>query len=286
MRLPNLNSLRMFDAAARHLNFRLAADDLNLSQGAVAQQVRRLEADLGHKLFQRHARGLSLTDAGRSYHQPIRQALELIEQATSALSPSEHKITLSVPPSFAAKWLVPRLPDFEAAHPNIELRILAEEALSDFKRDGIDLAIRLGTRPSDPELHTELLSPIDLVAVARLGVALTLGKDPSIEELAQSVLIQDGHYYWDQLLREAGLIATRRVLQFNQTALAMDAAMNGQGLALVPRIFLDGQPLQQIWQAPVIGDAGFFVVWPREKTRSATRQSVVGWILSQVAADD
>ena len=143
MRLPNLNSLRMFDAAARHLNFRLAADELHLSQGAVAQQVRRLEADLGHKLFQRHARGLSLTDTGRSYHQPVRQALALIEDATNTLAPAEQRVTLSVPPSFASKWLVPRLPEFEAAHPGIELRVLAEEALSNFKRDGIDLAIRL-----------------------------------------------------------------------------------------------------------------------------------------------
>ncbi|AZV79953.1 LysR family transcriptional regulator [Parasedimentitalea marina] len=276
----------MFDAAARHLNFRLAADELNLSQGAVAQQVRRLEADLGHKLFFRQARGLSLTDAGRRYHQPVRQALELIEQATSTLAPSEHRITLSVPPSFAAKWLVPRLPDFEATHPDIELRILAEENLSDFKRDGIDLAIRLGTRPRDPELQTKLLSPMDLVAVARPDVALTLGQKPKIEMLALSVLIQDGHHYWDRLLRDAGLTATRRVLQFNQTALAMDAAVNGQGLALVPRIFLDGQPLQQIWQAPVIGDAGFYVVWSAENRQSPSRQLVVDWLLSQVIAYD
>ena len=281
MRLPNLNSLRMFDAAARHLNFRLAADELHLSQGAVAQQVRRLEADLGHKLFQRHARGLSLTDTGRSYHQPVRQALALIEEATNTLAPAEQKITLSVPPSFASKWLVPRLPKFEAAHPGIELRVLAEEALSNFTGDGIDLAIRLGPRPNEVDLRSECLSLIDLVGVAHPNVALTLGKLTGLSDLAKSTLIQDGHHYWDQMLREAGLAAQKRILQFNQTALAMDAAMNGQGVALVPRIFLGQQPLQQVWQAPAMGDAGFYIVWPRKRPSNQAQQSVVDWLLSQ-----
>jgi len=286
MRLPNLNALRMFDAAARHLNFRVAAEELNLSQGAVAQQVRRLEDDLGHKLFQRHARGLSLTDAGRGYHQPIRKALALVEQATNALAPVEQKVALSVPPSFASKWLVPRLPAFETAHPFIELRILAEEALSDFERDGVDLAIRLGPRPSDPNLHTKHLAPMELVAVAHPDTALKLGKTPGLQQLAQATLIQDGHRYWDTLLRDAGLEKARRVLQFNQTALAMDAAVNGQGVALVPRVFLDAQPLEQVWQAPLLADTGFYVIWPGNKNSSAASQAVVKWLLSQSGNSD
>lgn len=278
---PNLNSLRMFDAAARHLNFRLAAEELNLTQGAVAQQVRRLETDLGHKLFLRHARGLSLTDTGRSYHSPVRQALALIEDATNCLAPAEQKVTLSVPPSFAAKWLVPRLPEFEAAHPGIELRILAEEALSDFKHDGIDLAIRLGPRPNDLDLQSECLSHMDLVAVTNQDMALTLGDTPTLEDLAEHTLIQDGHHYWDQLLRNAGLTTQKRVLQFNQTALAMDAAMNGQGIALVPQIFLGNPSLQQVWRSPAIKDAGFYVVWPRRKVPNQARKTVVNWLLTQ-----
>ncbi|HEU00956.1 MAG TPA: LysR family transcriptional regulator, partial [Aurantimonas coralicida] len=87
MRTPNLNALRMFDAAARHLNFRLAAEELNLTQGAVAQQVRRLEADLGQVLFHRKARGLALTETGESYHRPIFRALAIIDDATGKLRP-------------------------------------------------------------------------------------------------------------------------------------------------------------------------------------------------------
>ncbi|MEX0301639.1 MAG: LysR substrate-binding domain-containing protein [Leisingera sp.] len=278
MRLPNLNALRMFDAAARHLNFGRAAEELHLTQGAVAQQVRKLEADLGHKLFHRHARGLSLTDTGRSYHTPVRQALAQIQDATDKLAPAVQRVTLSVPPSFASKWLVPRLPEFEAAHPDIDLRVVAEESLTDFKRDGIDIAIRQGGKPQESGLNSALLSLVDLVAVAIEDTALTGGKQPELADLAKKTLIQDGHRHWDLLLRQEGLTVGGRVLQFNQTALAMDAAINGQGIALVPRIFLGTQPLQILWQAPRLGDQGFYVLWPSARGRA---KAVVDWLLRQ-----
>lgn len=278
MRLPNLNALRMFDAAARHLNFGRAAEELHLTQGAVAQQVRRLEADLGHKLFHRHARGLTLTDTGRSYHAPVRQALALIREATGKLTPTVQRVTLSVPPSFAAKWLVPRLPEFEARHPDIDLRVVAEESLADFKRDGIDIAIRQGRKPQDGRLNCALLSLVDLVAVARPEPALTREVPLKLADLTQHTLIQDGHRHWDHMLRQEGLTATGRVLQFNQTALAMDAAVNGQGIALVPRMFLGSQPLEILWQAPRLGDQGFYVLWPSAQGRAKT---VVDWLLRQ-----
>lgn len=278
MRLPNLNALRMFDAAARHLNFGRAAEELHLTQGAVAQQVRRLEADLGHKLFHRHARGLTLTDTGRNYHAPVRQALALIREATDMLAPAVQRVTLSVPPSFATKWLVPRLPDFEAAHPDIDLQVVAEGSLADFKRDSIDIAIRQGSKPQEGGLNSVLLSLVNLVAVARADVALTLPDSPKLADLAQLTLIQDGHRHWDLLLRREGLSATGRMPQFNQTALAMDAAVNGQGIALVPRIFLGSQPLEVVWQAPRLGDQGFYVLWPSAKGRA---KAVVDWLLSQ-----
>ncbi|MCF6429703.1 LysR substrate-binding domain-containing protein [Leisingera sp. MMG025] len=268
----------MFDAAARYLNFGRAAEELHLTQGAVAQQVRRLEADLGHKLFHRHARGLTLTDTGRSYHAPVQQALALIRDATDKLAPAVQRVTLSVPPSFASKWLVPRLPEFEAAHPDIDLRVVAEESLTDFKRDGIDIAIRQGGKPQESGLNYALLSLVDLVAVAKEDASLTKEKQPELAGLATQTLIQDGHRHWDLLLRQEGLAATGRILLFNQTALAMDAAMNGQGIALVPRIFLGTQPLRILWQAPRQGDQGFYVLWPSQKGRA---KAVVDWLLRQ-----
>lgn len=144
MRAPKLNALRMFDAAARHGSFRTAAEELHLTQGAVAQQVRGLEADLGVALFERKARGLSPTAEGARYHDAVRRALGIIDRATQALRPADTAVRLSVPPSFASKWLVPRLAGFAAAHPDILLDTTASETLTDFRRDGIDLAVRQG----------------------------------------------------------------------------------------------------------------------------------------------
>jgi LysR family transcriptional regulator, glycine cleavage system transcriptional activator len=278
MRLPNLNSLRMFDSAARHLNFRLAAEELHLTQGAVAQQVRRLEADLGHKLFYREARGLRLTDAGRSYQAPVRQAMDLIEQATRKLRPEEEQVTLSVPPSLASKWLVPRLPQFERDNPALQLRIVAEERLTDFTRDGFDIAIRQGGAPQEPGSRSACLSLLNLVAVAATELARDLPETPGLPDLIRFTLIQDGHRHWEHLLQQDGLKPAGRVLQFNQTSLAMDAAQNGQGIALVPKIFVADQPLHIVWQAPPMNDLGFYVVWPDRK--NPARDRVADWLLS------
>ena len=107
-RLPPLNALTAFDAAGRHLNFRLAAEEIGVTHGAVAQQVRALEAHMGVKLFHRMPRGLELTDEGRKYLAPIHHAFELIADATDGLCPHQAELTISVTPSFATKWLVPR----------------------------------------------------------------------------------------------------------------------------------------------------------------------------------
>lgn len=126
-RLPPLNGLRAFEAAARHLNFRLAAEELGVTQGAVAQQVRGLEADLDIKLFDRLPRAIALTTQACGYADHLRRAFELMAEATSALRPEPLRSTISVTATFAAKWLIPRLPDFAAAHPQLELRILASD---------------------------------------------------------------------------------------------------------------------------------------------------------------
>ena len=121
--LPPLNALRMFEAASRHLNFRLAAEELNVTQGAVAQQVRQLEAVLGVLLFRRMARGVALTDVGERYARQISAALALIAEATESLQPHHHSLTISVTPSFATKWMIPRLAGFTERYPDIDVRI-------------------------------------------------------------------------------------------------------------------------------------------------------------------
>ncbi len=164
--LPPLNALRAFEVAARHLNFRLAAEEIGVTQGAVAQQIRGLEATLGLKLFDRHPRTLALTEAGRAYAVHIRRAFEMIAEATETLRPQPQHLTVSVTPSFASRWLIPRLPDFADAHPDIDLRILASDRLSDFQTDAVDLAVRHARPPFGPGLAADLLFEQCLIAVA------------------------------------------------------------------------------------------------------------------------
>ncbi len=142
--LPPLNGLRAFDAAGRHLNFRAAADEMGVTQGAVAQQVRQLEAQLGLPLFDRLPKGLAFTSVGRGYHARVATAFADLRAATETLRPEPDKVLVSVTPTFAAKWLIPNLPDFSAAYPKADLRILATERVSSFHGDGIDLAVRHG----------------------------------------------------------------------------------------------------------------------------------------------
>ncbi|MEM9642309.1 MAG: LysR family transcriptional regulator, partial [Pseudomonadota bacterium] len=117
--LPPLNSLRAFDAAGRRLSFRAAADELGVTQGAVAQHVRQLEAHLDVMLFERVPKGLAFTSVGRSYHSRIAGFFADLRTATAELKPEPNKVVISVTPTFAAKWLIPNLPDFTAAHPSI-----------------------------------------------------------------------------------------------------------------------------------------------------------------------
>ncbi|MEL7463229.1 MAG: LysR substrate-binding domain-containing protein [Pseudomonadota bacterium] len=280
--IPNLNSIRAFDAAARRLNFRLAAEEMNVTQGAVAQHVRRLEADLGVKLFQREARGLSLTELGRRYHPAIRRALAGIEEATADLAPSVRRVTMSVPPSFAAKWLAPRLARFAEAHPDIELQTVASEALSDFRQDGVDIAVRQGPPPSRKAALTAMtLAQLDLVVVAAKG-ATPAGR---LADFAEAPLAVDGHDHWRALFAAAGIAHRGRATRFNQTALAIDAAANGLGYAIAPRLLVADEiangRLAKVWRVPAASDHGFHLIHPVAE-ETAARAAVVAWIVAEV----
>ncbi|WP_421709671.1 LysR substrate-binding domain-containing protein [Algihabitans sp.] len=279
-----MNALRAFDAAARHLNFRRAADELNVTQGAVAQQVRRLEADLSLQLFHREARGLSLTEIGRRYHDPVRQGFALLEQATLSLRPESPRVTLSVPPSFASKWLIPRLASLSEAHPDIDLQVLATESLADFQTDDVDIAVRQGRPPFGHGLQATLLSALELCAVCSPDYARSAAAIASFEDFAQHALIQDSHRHWDVLFAQAGLPIGRRSLQLNQAALAMDAAANGQGIALAPRLLLSADlaegRLVELWRDQRPDQNGFYIVYPSERAPRVTITRVIGWILS------
>ena len=284
MRLPNLNALRMFDAAARHLNFRLAAEELHVTQGAVAQQVRGLEADLATPLFIRQPRGLALTEAGRRYHRPVSRALAMIAEATADLRPQPARVTLTLTPSFAAKWLLPRMAKFEAQHPDIDLQIVATEACVPLGTGGADIAIRWGPDPASATLDSHFLGPLNLCAVASPEVAARIGPVTSPADLIGEKLIQDGHSHWEALLD--GETPTRRIMRFNQTALAMDAAANGQGIALVAELLLQDQVtagrLAILWRDPGNTQGAYYLATPKAGRARPAVQAVCAWVKGEV----
>ncbi len=284
--LPPLNGLRAFDVSGRRLNFRAAADEMGVTQGAVAQQVRQLEAHLGITLFERLPKGLALTPAGRSYHERIAQAFAELRSATAQLKPENGKVLISVTPTFASKWLIPNLPDFSNRHPEIDLRILATEKVSSFHSDGIDLAVRQGSPPFGAALDATLLFRQNLIAVVAPKLVQTARPPYSDETLAHLPKIHDTHDLWPKVLSEWGIgDQSKRGLRLSQTALAVDAAISGQGVALVSRFLVANDiaagNLLEIGPVNAVGAQDFYLLTLRKTTSNAAIDTVVSWLTSQ-----
>lgn len=286
--LPSLNALRVFEVVARHLNFRLAAEELGVTQAAVAQQIRGLEASLGLALFERRARGLALTDAGRAYSGSIRSALAMIDEATRLLRPEPSHLTVSVTPTFASKWLIPRLGAFAECHPDIDLRVLASDRLSHFHTDAVDIAVRYGRPPFGPGLESELLMEQRIVAVASPALFSGQGAPITAEGLQGYLMLHDAHDFWPEfnaaLFPQHGQI-TAKHMRFNQTSLAIEAAINGQGIALANHAFVAGDiaagRLQQVFDQALRHDKAFYLVWPRKARQAAVLGVVKDWLRQQ-----
>lgn len=285
---PNFNALKMFDAAARHLNFGLAAEELNLTQGAVAQQVRKLEKELDVKLFYRLARGLELTEQGRNYSRSVRKAIKIIEEATLKLQVQNESLKLSVPPSLASKWLLPRLKLFNQLYPEIKVEIIASEVRANFKNDGVDLAIRMGQPPFGNELKEKLLALQNLCAVCSQNYAQKLNKINQVEDLADYQLIYDDHSQWDAFISnlQGGNQGGNNGMKFNQTALAMDAALNGQGIALVPFLLAEADiakgNLVKLWRDEEPNVDGYYIITADLSTAKPQQQAMIDWLLAQI----
>ena len=287
-RLPPLNALRAFEAAARHLNFRLAADELGVTQGAVAQHVRGLEADLGIKLFDRLPRALALTDPGRRYAGQLRRAFEMVTEATAALRPEPLRLTISVTPTFALKWLIPRLPAFAAAHPDVELRIVATDSLANFRSDGVDLAVRQSRLPFGAGLAADRLYEQEVLAVCSPALLGTPPRRLSLEDVDRFTLLNDAHDLWPEFIERAlgrSAASTARRVSFSQTSLAIEAAVAGQGLAVVSRLFveqdMEAKRLVQAFAPTMRGWLDSYVVTLRKPRHPKPTEAVRQWLLGQ-----
>jgi LysR family glycine cleavage system transcriptional activator len=235
-RLPPLNSLKTFEAAARHESFTRAAEELCVTQGAVSQQVKALEAGLGIKLFNRERQRLVITEAGRDYLIVVRDALDRIAIGTERILQRQNAgvLTVSTSPDFAAKWLVHRLGHFVEAHTGIDLRVSATLHHVDFAREEVDMAVRHGDG-NWPGLDAVQLSAEQLFAVCSprlLSGRRRPGKPGDI--LKYPLIHLDSRTDWTKWMRAAGIdnadVTHGPVL--NRASMVIDAAINGQGIAL------------------------------------------------------
>lgn len=241
-RLPPLNALRAFEAAARHGSFTLAAEELHVTPAAISHQVKALEAQLGLPLFRRLTRGLVLTDAGRAYLPELTEGLDRLARATERLFGHgiAGTLTVSVLPSFATRWLVPRLSGFRARHPELDVVVHASQDSVDFRRQDVDVAIRYG-RGRYRGLHAKLVLTEETFPVC--SPALLSGPVPlrAPDDLRRQVLLHEGqpcsdeHWItwepWIALLDLAGF-DWRRGPRFTDAHMLLQACLGGQGVAI------------------------------------------------------
>ncbi|WP_119460320.1 transcriptional regulator GcvA [Rhodospirillaceae bacterium SYSU D60014] len=245
-RLPPLNALRAFEAAARHNSFTGAAEELGVSHAAISRHVRGLEARLDVTLFGKAPRGVVLTEAGAAYLDRIRRALDDIAEATEALTGTARlQICVSAEPAFATKWLVHRLGRFRERHPTFDVYLDVSPLLVDLNRDEADLAIRYG-KGDWPGVREDLIVRPLLFPVCH--PALLNGLElPRPSEFSQHTLLhEDGGMRWRRWFEAAGAAVDgiTRGPRLSETNLVIDAAIAGQGIALADE-FLAEKPLRE-----------------------------------------
>ncbi len=298
-RLPPLNALRAFEAAARHLNFSRAADELAVTPGAVSQQIQNLEDYVGASLFKRTPKGLLLTDAAQTALPALREAFDRLAEAASLLTAAVdgRRLTVSVAPSFAAKWLVPRLGLFEAAHPQVDVWLSADMEVVDFALGEIDLAIRYGAGRY-PGLEVVKLMSETVIPVTSPDY-LEANPVHAPVDLGHHVLLHDGSPDaddscpdWSMWLAARGIkgVDGTRGPRFNQSSLVIEAAAAGRGVALAKRALaqadLDAGRLVAPIQDATAVDFAYFVVHPKAKGRLPQVKAFVSWITAQAVAHE
>jgi LysR family glycine cleavage system transcriptional activator len=295
--LPPLNSLRAFEAAARHLSFKKAAGELHVTPAAVSHQIRTLEEYCGTLLFRRLARALRLTEAGQAALPLLREGFDKLAEAADAMRVEERAgvLTVSVAPSFGAKWLIPRLDRFRAVHPEFDVRIDATDALVNFAGDGVDVGLRFG-RGIYRNLRSECLMPEVSVPVCSPRL---LERGPALtrpEHLGHHTLLHvqwntedDAAPSWRMWLRAAGVegVDAGRGPRFSAESMALEAAIMGQGVALAGAALVEGDLKAGRLVRPFppslnqVTAFNYYVVYPEEKAGDPKVMAFRDWVLAE-----
>ncbi|SEO26652.1 transcriptional regulator GcvA [Bradyrhizobium sp. OK095] len=290
-RLPSLNGLRAFEAAARHLSFTLAASELSVTQTAISHQIRRLEEELGIRLFIRQNRALALTPEARDYLPGIRAAFNDLRLATDRLlrKDDDKVLTISTLASLAAKWLLPRLTDFQEQHPGIDVRITTSTSLVDFQRDDVDAAIRYG-RGQWQGLRADWLMADELFPVC--SPSLLRGDKPlrQPEDLRGYTLLHTSNANsddWRLWLTAAGQpsdIARQPGITFDMIFMTIQAAIDGIGVAMGRTSYVQDDIAKGRLVVPfkiaLPADAGFYLVSPEGRREAPKLAAFREWMIA------
>lgn len=292
-RLPPLNALRAFEAAARHLSFTKAAEELYVTQAAISHQVKALEAALGVQLFRRLNRRLMLTDAGQLYLPALTEAFDGIDAATGRLRADENagSLTVSVANSLAAKWLLPRLPRFRERHPEIDVEVSAADKLVDFGRDNVDMGIRygLGNYPGlkvDP-LMEDTVFPVCSPQLVEGPPPLRAPEDLRHHTLLHDDVGADQAPDWRRWLKAAGVtgVNPERGPRYSHSSLVLQAAIDGQGVALgrssLVSLDLEAGRLVQPFGPTLASNFACYVVSPVATAERPKIRAFRDWLLEE-----
>lgn len=290
-----LDLLATFEAAARHLSFTTAGEELSLSQPAISRQIQQLESSLGAPLFVRRHRALALTDAGRVMQRAVNDSLERLRDAAARVqtTAAARQVAITCTPGFASFWLIPRLPRFTAAHPQVDVRISATLNIVDLERGGVDLAVRFVPRADGvgPQLFEELVQP--MCAPSLLRDANRPLKVPA-DLVNHTLLAVDMHDMaptadWEPWLQLMGLddLHMAQTMRFTQYSEAVAAAVAGQGLVIgrLPLLadLVKARKLVAPFRTPAASQRGYFVTVAPRAARNADAQAFVAWLQQEAA---
>jgi LysR family glycine cleavage system transcriptional activator len=295
--LPPLNGLVAFEAVARHLSFTAAARDLRVTQAAISQQVKALEAHLGVGLVRRERPVIGLTAEGELLAAAVRTGIDRIADAVRLVrrTPRPNKLTVATLVAFSSYWLMPRLPSFYATHPEIELRLVAGDGDIDWQGQDVDLGITFAQRPP-PGQHTQRLFGDQIVAVARPDYFA--GRSPVAQppDLTRETLLHldfttQDWMTWEAWFDRCGVPPSTKLKgpRFNSYILLIQAALEGQGIAMGWRRLVDplirrGE-LIPVTDEAVVPPAAFHLQIPKHLADERTVVAFKAWLLAQAAAD-
>ena len=296
-KLPSTAALEAFEAAARHQSFTKAAEELSVTQSAVCRQVAALESFLDVRLFRRTRRGVTLTEAGLDYSRSVGARLDEVERDTLDLMARGGRgssLELAVVPTFGTRWLLPRLPAFQRAHPHVLVHLSSRTRPFLFADTPFDAAIHAGETGSAawPGTEKRFLMSESLIAVASPSLpALATGRPRTAADWAGLPLLQQSTrpYAWRQFFDGLGLAVPQAMAgpRLELFSMLTEAAVHGMGVALAPPFFVQEELAQgrlvDITPRPVGGQRAYSLIWPEEKAELPALQAFAAWLQAEAA---